>query len=107
MERWESEYYESLNSWSEFVSRPAESAHVARGLELARELSEEIGDILPVEADSVGGGKTRLLTPGSGTNHEARNCFARMLADAETEDALIAADLRSGARFEWRPYRPE
>jgi len=102
MEQWESRYYKSIGRSHELMS-----AHLARGLELARALSEEIGDILPVETDEAGGGTTRLLTPGPGTNPEARNFFTGMLADAEAEDARIAVDLRSGAQFEWRPYRPE
>jgi hypothetical protein len=103
LEEWESRYYESIDDSYEFVSGRAESAHITTGLELARRLSEEIGDVLPVEVDERGGGKAHFLTPGRGTNPDAQDAFARMLADAESEDARIAAQLRSGATFDLCP----
>ena len=103
MEEWEANYYRSVSDHYSFKSKRAEREHITRGLEVARALSEEIGDVLPVEADEIGGGKTRFLTPGFGTNPEARASFAAMLAEAEAEDARVAAKLRSGARFDYRP----
>ncbi len=104
MEDWEANYHASLDESYSFESRRAESDHITRGLEIAMALSEEIGDILPVEADAIGGLKTRLLTPGMGTNPEARASFAEMRTEAKQEDARIAAMLRSGAKFDLRPY---
>jgi hypothetical protein len=106
MEDWEAAYYASLDELHSFASKRAESIHVTRGLTIARALSDEIGDLLPIEADGIGGAKTRLLTPGFGTNPQARTSFATMLAEAKANDADIAATLRSGGRFEWVAYRP-
>lgn len=104
MDEWETAYYASLDESYSFASPQAESDHVTRGLVIAKGLSEEIGDILPVEADAIGGGKTHLLTPGAGTNPEARASFAEMRADAEAEAARVAAMLRTGAKFDLRAH---
>jgi hypothetical protein len=103
MEAWEAKYYAILDESYEFASRQLESDHITQGLVIARALSEEIGDVLPVEADVLGGGKTHFLTPGAGTNTEARAAFLEMRTEAEEHDAGIAAMLRSGARFDIRP----
>lgn len=102
MEEWEARYYSSPTESDSFKSKRVEREHVTRGLKIGRALSEEIGDILPVEVDEIRGGKTRFLTPGAGTNPAARASFLAMRAQAEAEDASFAAALRQGARFEWR-----
>ncbi len=104
MEEWEAKYYPSLTESYSFKSRRAESDHITRGLEIGRALSEEIGDILPVETDAIEGGKTRFLTPGAGTNPAARASFQDMRTEAEEHDASIAAMLRAGAKFDVRPH---
>jgi hypothetical protein len=100
MRRWEAAYYDALGPDLEWPSPAARIAHAEAGLDLARRLSDELGDAFEVEVFDARDRPQRLRGRHAPANPRAVAAFRARVAEDEALTAQVDEMRASGARFE-------